>query len=58
MKLFKFLKLLRSYLNGDFAYENYLKHQQQNHSNFPPLNKKDFLAAQQKNKWNKINRCC
>jgi len=58
MKIFTFLKLLKSYINGDFAYKNYLQHHAKEHPNSTPLSKKDFFAAQQKHKWTKINRCC
>ncbi len=59
MKKFReFFKLLKNYINGDFAYENYLQHQHTKHPHLIPLSKKDFFAASQKNKWSKINRCC
>ena len=58
MKILKFLRLLKSYINGDFAYENYLEHHKKTHPEIAPLNKKDFFSAQQKNKWRKVNRCC
>jgi uncharacterized short protein YbdD (DUF466 family) len=54
----KFLLLLREYINGDFAYKNYLAHHKQHHANQEPLNKKAFLQNKEKQKWNKINRCC
>jgi carbon starvation protein len=56
--LLSFLKLLISYFNGDFAYQNYLQHYAKNHPEEKPLNKKEFFASQQKRKWTKINRCC
>ncbi len=58
MKIIKFLKLVKSYLNGDFAYQNYLTHHQKNHHNQQALDKKTFLSEQQKTKWSKVNRCC
>ena len=47
-------------LNGDAAYERYLAHWSQQHaaSNEPPLNRKDFFAAETQRKWNGIKRCC
>jgi uncharacterized short protein YbdD (DUF466 family) len=54
----KFLLLILNYLNGNFAYQNYLKHQKKNHPNQNPLSKKNFLREMQKLKWQKINRCC
>ena len=52
----RFFSLIFSYLNGDFAYENYLKHSKKNHPEKVPLNKKSFL--QEKARSRKINRCC
>ncbi len=59
--LFNFWKIYKSfkeYIEGDFAYENYLKHHRNNHSEEKILDKKSFLKEAQKKKWNKINRCC
>lgn len=57
-KFIAFLKLLLSYFNGDFAYQNYLKHHAAQHPEEVALDKKSFLESQQKRKWSKINRCC
>ena len=58
MKVWHFFKFIKNYIDGDFAYENYLRHQAIKHPNALLLSKKDFFSAQQKNKWSKINRCC
>ncbi len=58
MKILNFLRLVKSYLNGDFAYQNYLTHHHKNHPNQPTLNKKEFILKQQREKWSKVNRCC
>ncbi len=49
---------IKSHLDGDFAYKNYLKHHLKNHPNEKALDKKSFILVRQKEKWNKINRCC
>jgi uncharacterized short protein YbdD (DUF466 family) len=57
----KFLRLAKSikeYVDGDFAYENYLKHHAKIHIGEIPLDKKAFLKKLEKDKWNRINRCC
>jgi len=51
-------KTFKDYIEGNFAYENYLKHHTQHHQNTTPLTKKAFLKQAQKDKWSKINRCC
>jgi uncharacterized short protein YbdD (DUF466 family) len=59
MSLFlRALKFLKNYIDGNFAYENYLQHHRKNHPDQKPLDKKSFFTAQQKNKFSKINRCC
>ncbi len=55
-KIWAFLKLVISYLNGNFAYQNYLKIHNQNHPEIVPMNQKNFFRERTKNK--KINRCC
>ncbi len=57
-KIFNFLRLLKSHINGDFAYENYLNHQRRNHPKQEPLDKNSFLKQKEKEKWRKVNRCC
>jgi uncharacterized short protein YbdD (DUF466 family) len=54
----KFLRLIYDYLNGNFAYQNYVEHQQRSHSDEQVLDKKSFLRDKEKRKWQKINRCC
>lgn len=54
----KFLRLIRDYLNGNFAYQNYVEHCKKNHGAEKILDKKSFLRDCQKRKWQKINRCC
>jgi uncharacterized short protein YbdD (DUF466 family) len=53
-KIWQWLILLRDYISGDFAYQNYLKH----HPSEKTLDKKSFLRNKEKNRWDKINRCC
>jgi len=55
---YNFLKSIKDYIDGNFAYENYLKHHQKNHNGEVVLSKKMFLKNMQKDKWNRINRCC
>ncbi len=57
-KIGYFISLLHNHLNGNFAYHNYLSHQQKNHPQKQPLSKKEFLRSQEKMKWQKVNRCC
>jgi uncharacterized short protein YbdD (DUF466 family) len=56
-KFFAFLSLIKKSLNGDFAYENYLKHAKI-HPDEKPLSKKEFLLQRQRDKAKKVNRCC
>ena len=57
-KFWKFFLLLRNYLSGDFAYQNYLQHHLKTNQDQEILSKKLFLRERAKRKWNKINRCC
>ena len=57
-KIKLFFKKIKEYIEGDFAYQNYLTHLQKHHPGQQALDKKSFLKNQQKDKWNKINRCC
>ncbi len=52
----QFFSVIFNYLNGNFAYENYLKHAQKNHPEKEVLSKKKFLQERVRGK--KINRCC
>ncbi len=46
-------------LSGDNAYEHYLEHWHQHHSdNEKPMDRKTFYRKQTEHDWNKINRCC
>jgi uncharacterized short protein YbdD (DUF466 family) len=46
-------------LSGDDAYECYLEHLQRRHPEVTPLNRHDFLKAEQERRWNGgPNRCC
>lgn len=54
----KFIGLLRSYINGDFAYQKYVEHHLKHHDKEKLLDKKSFLRKREENKWSKINRCC
>lgn len=55
-KFLKFLRLVLQSLNGDFAYENYLKTHSANCEKL--MSKKEFLLNKQEEKWKKVNRCC
>lgn len=55
-KIIRAILHLINYINGDFAYQNYLKIHQEKHPNQQPLNRKNFL--QEKARGKKINRCC
>jgi len=57
-KILNLIKLFKEYLNGDFAYKNYLKHQSKNHPQELILSKKQFLQKRMNEKGNKMNRCC
>lgn len=57
-KIWKFFLLWRDHISGDFAYRNYVEHQKKSHRNHQILNKKSFLRNKEKEKWQKINRCC
>ncbi|MBM3579596.1 MAG: YbdD/YjiX family protein [Alphaproteobacteria bacterium] len=52
--LVKFFLLLRDYITGETAYQNYLKHCGQT----KPLDKRTFLRNREKSKWEKVRRCC
>lgn len=55
-KIHNFFCLIFDYLNGNFAYKNYLEHQQKNHPKKTVLSKKKFLQERVETK--KISRCC
>jgi len=57
-KFWRGFLLLRDHISGDFAYQNYLTHQQKNHRAKKVFSKKEFLRDKEKTKWNKVNRCC
>lgn len=57
-KIWKLFLLIRDYITGDFAYKKYCEHQKKMHPDKKLLDKKTFLRDKEKNKWNKINRCC
>ena len=48
----------KNYLDGDFAYQNYLRHLRESHKMQKALDKKSFLRRREQEKWNKVNRCC
>ena len=59
MKVKFFLKFLRDYFSGEFAYQKYLEHAQKHpKSSEGIISKNDFLRKKNCDKWNKINRCC
>lgn len=47
-------------LNGEAAYQRYLKHWQEQHreEGGQPLSRKAFFAAETRRKWNGVRRCC
>ncbi len=49
---------IKSHIDGDFAYEKYVNHCKIHHKSLETLNKKDFLKKRQKEKFERINRCC
>jgi len=55
-KILNFLKLVLRSLNGDFAYENYLRHHKESCAKL--MNKKEFLLNRRKEKARGVNRCC
>ncbi|WP_109014508.1 YbdD/YjiX family protein [Novimethylophilus kurashikiensis] len=50
-------KTLRQ-LSGDDAYERYLKHHADHHSELTPLTREVFFRQWQERKWNGVKRCC
>lgn len=52
-----FLKILRR-LSGDDAYERYLTHHAEVHTDTPLLNRAEFFKQEQERKWNGVRRCC
>ena len=54
--IFSYLNMFKNYLNGNFAYQKYLEHHEKSCNQL--LDKKSFLRYKEKEKWNKINRCC
>ena len=49
---------VKNYVDGDFAYDEYLAHHKKHHAESATLDKKQFLKNRQKEKFEKINRCC
>ncbi|WFP51244.1 YbdD/YjiX family protein [Methylomonas sp. EFPC3] len=47
-------------LNGDAAYQRYLRHWQAEHAGqqAEPLSRKAFFAAETRRKWSGVKRCC
>lgn len=54
IQIYCFIKLVINYINGDFAYQQFLKH----HKECYKPTKKQFLAEKRKQKWRNCNRCC
>jgi uncharacterized short protein YbdD (DUF466 family) len=50
-------KLLRT-LATDDAYERYLTHHAQAHSDSAPLTRRAFYLGEQQRKWTGVSRCC
>ncbi len=55
---YKFMLLVKDFINGEFFYQQYLEHQVKNHPGQIPLDRKSFFAKREQEKWQKINRCC
>lgn len=45
-------------LSGDDAYERYLKHHAEHHTDEPPLSREAFFKQWQDGKWEGVKRCC
>lgn len=45
-------------LSGDDAYERYLAHHAESHSEEPPLSREAFFKEWQDGKWKGVKRCC
>jgi uncharacterized short protein YbdD (DUF466 family) len=52
------IRRLFNIVNGNQEYQKYLTHLKASHLNQKPLNKKEFFAKKEQEKWSKINRCC
>lgn len=46
------------HVSGDDAYERYLEHHRQHHTEVTPLDRRAFYIAEQQRKWNGVKRCC
>lgn len=46
------------WLNGDSAYEAYLRHCARRHPGQPVLDRAAFFRAETARRWNGIRRCC
>ena len=57
-KIFSSLCKVFSSLNGNVEYQKYLEHFRKKHQGQTPLDKKQFFAQKEQEKWSKINRCC
>ena len=53
-----YLKRIGTIFTGNNEYQKYLDHQKQFYPSQKPLNKQQFFAKKEQEKWNKINRCC
>ena len=52
-----FMKAIRQ-LSGDDAYERYLAHYAEVHSDTSLLSRAEFFKQEQERKWNGVRRCC
>ncbi|MEW6353903.1 MAG: YbdD/YjiX family protein [Pseudomonadota bacterium] len=52
-----FTKIARR-LTGEDAYERYLSHHAEHHTQHPALSRKEFFKQEQERKWNGVRRCC
>lgn len=55
-KILKVFKIIKNYIDGDFAYQAYLRHCKKNHTGEQILSRENFFRVRQKEK--SINRCC
>ena len=45
-------------LTREDAYEAYLAHHRQTHSDRPALDRREFYLREQQRKWSGVTRCC
>jgi uncharacterized short protein YbdD (DUF466 family) len=45
-------------VTGDDAYERYLAHHRQAHSDEPPMSQDEYFRFRLAQKWSRVSRCC